>query len=222
MDTEPLDFTDARNRMVDSQLRPNKVTDPRVLRAMRELPRERFLPARLRARAYVDEDVPLGGGRVLMEPLVIARLVQLAAPSAGERALVVGAGVGYGAALLARCGVRVIALEEDRGLAALAERMLAELAPGVGVVIGPLAAGWPQGTPYDIILIEGAVHDIPGALEGQLRADTGRLVTVRATIGSMGSAMLAEPTPLGLRAQPMFDCATPPLPSLLPKPAFTF
>ena len=111
MDTEPFDFADARNRMVDSQVRPNKVTDPRVLSAMRELPRERFLPARLRPRAYVDEDVPLGGGRVLMEPLVIARLVQLAAPSAGERALVVGAGVGYGSAVLARCGVRVTALE---------------------------------------------------------------------------------------------------------------
>ena len=222
MDTEPFDFADARNRMVDSQLRPNKVTDPRVLSAMRELPRERFLPARLRPRAYVDEDVPLGGGRVLMEPLVIARLVQLAAPSTGERALVVGAGVGYGAAVLARCGVRVIALEEDRALAALAERTLAELAPGVAVVIGPLAAGWPKGKPYDIILIEGAVREIPAALEGQLRADTGRLVAVRATIGSMGSAVLAEPTPLGLRAKPMFDCATPPLPSLLPKPSFTF
>ncbi len=222
MDTEPSDFADARNHMVDSQLRPNKVTDPRVLTAMRELPRERFLPARLRSQAYVDEDVPLGGGRVLMEPLVIARLVQLSAPSSGERVLVVGAGVGYGAALLARCGVRVIALEEDRALAALAERTLAELAPGVSVVIGQLAAGWPQARPYDVILIEGAVHDIPAALEGQIRADTGRLVAVRSTIGSMGSAVLAEPTPLGLRAQPMFDCATPPLPSLLPKPAFTF
>jgi protein-L-isoaspartate(D-aspartate) O-methyltransferase len=222
MNTEPFDFADARNRMVDSQLRPNKVTDPRVLTAMRELPRERFLPARLRARAYVDEDVPLGGGRVLMEPLVIARLVQLAAPSAGERALVVGAGVGYGSALLARCGVRVTALEEDRALAAMAERTLAELAPGVRVVIGSLAAGWPQGKPYDIILIEGAVQDIPSALEGQLRADMGRLVAVRSAVGSMGSAVLAEPTPLGLRAQPIFDCATPPLPSLLPKPTFTF
>jgi protein-L-isoaspartate(D-aspartate) O-methyltransferase len=222
MDTEPFDFADARNRMVDSQLRPNKVTDPRVLTATRELPRERFLPARLRTRAYIDEDVPLGGGRVLMEPLVIARLVQLAAPSAGERALVVGAGVGYGSAVLARCGVRVIALEEDRALAAMAERTLAELAAGVRVVIGPLAAGWPQDKPYDIILVEGAVREIPPALGGQLRADTGRLVAVRSTVGSMGSAVLAEPTPLGLRAQPMFDCATPPLPSLLPKPAFTF
>ncbi len=179
MDIEPLDFTDARNRMVDSQIRPNKVTDPRILSAMRQLPRERFLPPELRTRAYVDEDVPLGGGRVLMEPLVIARLVQLLAPGAGERALVVGAGVGYGAALLAGCGVRVTALEEEPTLAELAKSTLADLAPGVSVVVGPLAAGWKSGAPYDLVLIEGAVADIPDAIAAQLRADTGRLVTVR-------------------------------------------
>jgi len=162
MDIEAFDFTDARNRMVDSQIRPNKVTDPRILSAMRQLPRERFLPPELRTRAYLDEDVPLGGGRVLMEPLVIARLVQLLAPGAGERALVVGAGVGYGAALLGSCGVRVTALEEEPALAALAKGTLAELAPGVSVVVGPLAAGWKSGAPYDLVLIEGAVADIPG------------------------------------------------------------
>ncbi|MEO8714894.1 MAG: protein-L-isoaspartate O-methyltransferase [Acetobacteraceae bacterium] len=222
MEPDAFDFADARNRMVDSQIRPNKVTDPRILAAMRELPRELFLPAELRTRAYFDEDVPLGDGRVLMEPLVIARLIQLLAPSPPEHALVVGAGVGYGAALLGRCGVQVIALEEDPALAALAERALAEFAPGVRVAVGPLGAGWPAGMPYDLILIEGAVRDIPAAIGAQLRVDTGRLATVRAQAGSSGSAVLAEPTPFGLRARPMFDCATPPLPSLLPKPVFTF
>jgi protein-L-isoaspartate(D-aspartate) O-methyltransferase len=222
MDIDGFDFADARNRMVDGQIRPNKVTDPRVLSAMRDLPRERFLPPALRARAYVDEDVPLGRGRVLMEPLVIARLIQLLAPAAGERALVVGAGVGYGAALLDRCGARVTALEEDASLAALAKDTLADLAPGVLVIVGPLAAGWPPGAPYDIVLIEGAVQIIPPALGALMRADAGRLATVRVTGGTMGSAVLAELTPLGLRAQPMFDCATPPLPSFLAKPAFTF
>ena len=79
MDRAALAFADARSRMVDSQVRPNKVTDPRIIAAMRQLPRERFLPAGLATLAYADEDVPLGGGRVLMEPMVIARLVQLAA-----------------------------------------------------------------------------------------------------------------------------------------------
>ncbi|MEO9190815.1 MAG: protein-L-isoaspartate O-methyltransferase [Acetobacteraceae bacterium] len=222
MDTETFDFTDARNRMVDSQIRPNKVTDPRILSAMRELPRERFLPAASRTRAYFDEDVPLGNGRVLMEPLVIARLVQLLVPGMGERALVVAAGVGYGAALLARCGVRVTALEEDPGLAALAERALVELAPGVSVVVGPLADGWKSEAPYDLVLIEGAVAAIPPAIEAQVRADTGRLVTVRVRTGAMGSAVLAEPTPFGLRARPIFECSTPVLQSLVAKPVFTF
>ena len=94
MDRPILDFAEARNRMVNSQIRPNKVTDPRIIAAMRRLPRELFLPSQLASRAYVDEDVPLGGGRYLIEPMVIARLVQLAAARAGERALVVAAGAG--------------------------------------------------------------------------------------------------------------------------------
>jgi protein-L-isoaspartate(D-aspartate) O-methyltransferase len=97
-------FADARANMVDSQVRPNKVTDPRILHAMRTLPRERFLPPALASLAYADEDVPLGNGRVLMEPMVLARLLQIAAPMPGEVALVVGAGTGYGAAVLAACG----------------------------------------------------------------------------------------------------------------------
>ena len=154
------------------------MTDPRITGAMRRLPRERFLPAGLAALAYADEDVPLGNGRVLMQPMAIARLVQLAAPMPGERALVVAAGVGYGAALLAACGPRVTALEEDPALLALARHALTEVAPDVSVVSGPLSAGWPAGAPYDVILLEGAVQEIPPALAQQLRNDGGRLVTV--------------------------------------------
>ena len=222
MDLAAFDFTDARTRMVDSQIRPNKVSDPRILAAMRALPRERFLPPGLAPRAYSDDDVPLGGGRVLMEPMVIARLVQLLAPEAGMRALVVAAGTGYGAALLAACGVRVTALEDDPALRAIAARVLLTEAPGVDLVAGPLGAGWPAGAPYDLILIEGAVREIPPALGAQLRADGGRLVTVRQVAGAVGQAVLAEPTLGGLRARPMFDCATPPIPSLLAKPGFVF
>ncbi|MGH7040966.1 MAG: protein-L-isoaspartate O-methyltransferase family protein, partial [Acetobacteraceae bacterium] len=184
--------------------------------------RERFLPPSLRDRAYVDEDIPLGGGRVLMEPMIAARLIQLAAPVEGERALLVAAGTGYGAAVLASCGVRVVALEEDRGLAAIAERNLAEMAPGVRLVTGPLSAGWPPEAPYDIILIEGGIARIPGTLAAQLRVDTGRVVTVQHGAGPVAAAVIAEPTPEGLRARPVFDCATPMLPSLRPKPAFMF
>ena len=149
MDQAALAFAEARNNMVDSQVRPNKVNDPRIIDAMRRLPRERFLPPALASVAYADDDVKLGRGRVLVQPMVIARLVQLTAVVAGERALVVAAGSGYGAALLAACGARVTALEEDETLLALARPSLAELAPSVSLVSGPLAAGWPAGAPYE-------------------------------------------------------------------------
>ncbi len=215
-------FADARAHMADSQLRPNKVTDPRILQAMRSLPRERFVPPAAAALAYADEDVPLGKGRFLMEPMVLARLLQAAEPMAGEQALVVGAGTGYGAAVLAACGARVTALEEDPDLVAQARALLATLAPGVTVVSGPLAAGWSAGAPYDVILIEGAIHAVPPAIARQLRVEGGRLVSVIGGTDRTNQAILAEATPAGLRAAPIFDCATPLLPSLIPAPAFVF
>jgi protein-L-isoaspartate(D-aspartate) O-methyltransferase len=217
-----LAFAEARNNMVDSQVRPNRVNDPRILQAMRSLPRERFLPPALAALAYADGDVTLGNGRVLVQPMAIARLVQLTAVVAGERALVVAAGCGYGAALLAACGARVTALEDDTTLLALARPALAELAPSVSLVSGPLAAGWPNGAPYEVILIEGAVREVPAAIGEQLRKETGRLVTVCASDGARGQAVLAEATWAGLRMQPKFDCATPAIPALTPAPGFVF
>ena len=237
MDHPLPDTAAARNNMVDSQVRPNKVTDPRVLDAMRRLPRERFVPPALAAVAYIDEDLPLGGGRVLMEPMVIARLVQLARGRPGEHALVIGAGTGYGAALLAACGCTVSALEEDSALIAIAMRALPELAPSVRVVEGALAAGLARQGLWDIIMIEGAVTAIPPALAALL-APGGRLVTVVATPGAIGSglgtgvggsagrAVLAEPAGGGAAARlslrDVFDCNTPLLPSLRPAAAFVF
>ena len=222
MSQPSLDFDDARRHMVDSQVRPNKVNDARIITAMRHLPRERFVPAGVAALAYLDEDIPLGGGRVLVEPMVLARLVQLARPRAGEKALVVGAGTGYGSAVLAACGVQVTALEEDPALIAIARGTLAEFAPGVILAEGPLAAGWPQGAPFDIVMIEGATPQIPPAIVGQLRKEGGRLTGVLVSPGGVMQAVLAEPSLSGLRARPEFDCATPILPSLRPAPAFAF
>uniref|UniRef100_UPI0038CC0931 protein-L-isoaspartate O-methyltransferase family protein n=1 Tax=Falsiroseomonas oryzae TaxID=2766473 RepID=UPI0038CC0931 len=117
-------MAEARRRMVDGQLRPNRVTDARLLAAMGEIPREHFLPAELAPLAYADEDVRLPGGRGLIEPMVIARMLQLLSARDGDRVLVVGAGTGYAAAVLARCGARVVALEDDAALAAEARRAL--------------------------------------------------------------------------------------------------
>ena len=212
----------ARNFMVDSQVRPNRVTDPRILAAMRRLPRERFLPAGLAALAYADSAVPLGRGRAMMQPMVIARLIQIAAPRHGERALVVAAGAGYGAAVLAACGAAVLALEEDEALIEQARAALPAWAPDVALVTGPLHDGWAAAAPYDIIILEGSVRDIPQALGAQLAPGRGRLLTVLTGAGRSGKAVLAEPTGGGLRAQPVFDCTTPPIASLLAAPGFVF
>jgi protein-L-isoaspartate(D-aspartate) O-methyltransferase len=214
-------YETARTNMVDSQVRPNKVNDPRIIASMRSLPRERFVPPGLATLAYSDSGVPLGNGRALVEPMVIARLVQLAAVRGGEAALVIGSASGYGSALLAACGAKVTALEEDASLVALARAALAGIA-GITQVEGPLAAGWPAGAPYDVVFIEGAAEQIPPAIAAQLRAVTGRLVGVHAPDGMVGQAVLGEATPSGLRLQPMFDCTAPLLPPLRRVAGFVF
>ena len=220
----PDSFVQARNHMVDGQVRPNKVVDTRVIEAMRRLPRERFLPPELAGLAYLDEDVKLGGGRALVEPMVIARLVQLARVRPGDRALVVGAGTGYGAAVMAACGADVVALEQDERLLAVARAVLPGAAPGVRIVEGPLAAGLADGAPWDVIMIEGAVQAIPPVIAAQVRPGTGRLVTVLARTSGGGQGVLALPSRSGetLRPQAEFDCATPLLPPLLAARTFRF
>ncbi len=231
MQQTPPDFEDARRFMVDGQIRPNRVYDPRLLAALRSLPRERFLPPELASMAYVDRDVPVGDGRVLMEPLVIARLVQLARPRAGERALVVAAGAGYGAALLAACGAEVTAVEENPALVARARALLPLFAPGVTLVQGPLVEAGAAGGPWDIVLIEGAVTRLPGSFAGRLRMPGGRMVTVliperSAPEGGQGIGVMhgvvAETSSAGLRARLEFDCRTAELLSLRPAAAFVF
>ncbi len=218
MDRPSHDYADARNMMVDSQVRPNKVYDSRLIAAMRRLPRERFVPPQAAARAYADEDVPLGNGRVLTEPMVIARLIELAALRHGERVLVVGSGTGYAAAVLAACGAVVTALEEDESLIAMARTTLA----GIAQVSGPLAEGWPAAAPYDLVLIDGAADVVPAAIIGQIRTPGGRLIGILAGAGRLGRAVVGEPVAGGLSFQPAFDCATPLLPALRRPPAFVF
>jgi protein-L-isoaspartate(D-aspartate) O-methyltransferase len=215
-------FAEARANMVNSQVRPNKVNDPRILAAMRRIPRERFLPPALRHLAYIDEDIPLGNGRFMLEPMVLARLLQAASLQEHETVLAVGAGAGYGAAILDACGCRVTALEEDVALIEQARGILPAEAPGVSLAAGPLSAGWPSSAPYDVILIEGAVSEIPAALAGQLRQQTGRILAVQCGERRTTTAVIGEASAGGLRTYPLFDCGTPPIPSLRKAPAFEF
>jgi protein-L-isoaspartate(D-aspartate) O-methyltransferase len=217
-----LDYRAARLNMVESQLRTNKVTDEAVLDAFLAVPRELFVPDHLDGIAYVDEDIPLGGGRFLMEPMVLARLMQMAAIGPEDGVLVIGAATGYAAALIARLGARAVAVESDAGLAATARARLQELQLGnVTLLEGHLAEGYPAGAPYEVIVIAGAVAFVPDALARQL-ADRGRLVTIVKSSAAMGQGVLMTRAAGVLSQRAVFDAGPPFLPGFAPAPAFVF
>ena len=169
-----FDFEQMRAAMVANQLRTTGVSDARVLAAVGTVARERFVPADRVSAAYADVTVPIGDGRELNPPMATARLLSEAGPRGGERALVVGAATGYSAAVLAELVASVVAVEEDPELAATAREALA--GTGVKLVEAPLAEGHRAGAPYDLILIDGAVEEVPQPLIDQL-ADGGGLAT---------------------------------------------
>ncbi|HXQ42941.1 MAG TPA: protein-L-isoaspartate O-methyltransferase [Candidatus Udaeobacter sp.] len=216
-----MDYELARRNMVDSQIRTNKVTNAELLKALEVVPRERFVPPEWAHAAYVDENLPLAPGRYLMEPMVFARLVQLADPQVTDRVLVVGSGSGYGAAVLANLVRSVVALESDSGLAARGREQFARLRiDGATQVDGPLTEGWILKAPYEIILVEGAVEVLPGTLFEQL-ADGGRLVAVVETDG-IGRATLFDKRNDVLSHRTVFDASVPVLPGLKRKRGFVF
>jgi protein-L-isoaspartate(D-aspartate) O-methyltransferase len=212
----------ARVHMVESQLRPNKLTDERVLAAFMGIRRELFVPERLCGVAYVDDDLPLGGGRYLMKPMVAARLLQAAMAEAKDTALVVGAGVGYEAAVLALLARNVIALEESPELARIGRSALVDhRIASVSYVEAPLPLGHRQRSPYDLIVFGGAVTAIPEEISDQL-AEGGRIAVVLRPQECVGRATLITRTGGALASRVIFDAATPLLPSLVERPAFSF
>jgi len=218
-----IDFAAARRMMVDGQVRTSDVTDLRIIAAMLELPRERFVPSAHAELAYLDRDVPVGvgGSRCLLKPMVLAKLLQAAAVQADDHVLDVGCASGYSSALLGRLAQSVVAHEEDPALARQAEANLAALgARNVTVAIGPLTAGWPPKAPYDLILINGAIEVVPGALRAQLK-DGGRLLAV---VGRppLSRAMLYRSVAGDVSGWPIFDAGAPQLPGFAAPPQFVF
>ena len=145
--------------MIDSQVRPNDVTDRRLITAMGAVPRETFLPAARRASAYADLMVETGPGRWLIAPRDFSKLVNIAAVRETDRVLDIASGCGYSAAVLARMGASVVALEQDEAAA----KVVRDAVGGVEVVAGPLKAGAPSKGPFDVIFVNGAVEDVPQA-----------------------------------------------------------
>lgn len=222
-----MDFDRARRNMIDSQLRPNGVNDRRVLGALLAVPRERFVPARRRTLAYIDEDLVVreaaagAPARYLMEPMAFARLVMLADVRAGDLVLDVGCATGYSAAVLAQLADSVVGLDDDAELAAAAEAALVELGvANAAVVAGPLAEGYASQAPYDAIVLEGAVETIPQALFAQLR-DGGRLVGV-VQDGPVGRATLFQSVEGNISSRVAFNVSVRPLPGFQRPLAFAF
>ena len=217
-----MDYQTARTNMVESQVRTNKVTDRALTEALLAVPRERFVPAALRGIAYVDEDLPLGQGRHLMEPMVLARLLQAAQPQPTERLLDVACATGYSCALAARLVARVVGVEPVAAHARRARELVAELGVGnIEIVEAPLAGGASDRGPFDIILLSGAVTEIPAALKSQL-ADRGRLVAVIKRGIGLGQATITVRLGDTYSSRILFDAATPLPPEFEPKETFVF
>jgi protein-L-isoaspartate(D-aspartate) O-methyltransferase len=226
-----VDFARQRLTMVESQLRPNEVTDRRLLAAVRALPRERFVPPQRRVLAYMDEAIEVfpaidgASARFLLAPMVLARLVQLAAVEPDDAVLDIGCATGYSAAVLARLGGSVIGLEPEPELAAAARNTLRELGIGnVEIIEGNLERGYPKAGPYDVIFLNGGVPELPAALTSQLQ-EGGRLAAVlanRTGLGSQGKAWLFVKVGGEVSGLPHFDAGARPLPGCAAEPCFSF
>lgn len=207
-------FTMARHNMVESQVRPNGITDHRIIDAMAQVRREDFVPASHKDIAYLDEDVLIkadarGEARYLIEPMAFARMIHLATIKPTDRVLVVGAGSGYGAKIISMLAAQVTALESDDALAGMARELLSDCS-NVEVVVGPLAAGHAGSGPYDVIVIEGRIAEVPESLIAQLK-DEGRIV---AAIGMFDVARINLLTVTGghRSSRGAFDVTIAPLP----------
>jgi len=220
-----IDFATARRMMVDGQVHTADVTDPRLLAAMLDLPRERFLPEDKAQLAYLDLDVavnePTAAVRRMLKPMVFAKLIQAADVGEGDHVLDVGCATGYSTAVLSRVAGSVVGLEEEAALAQFASAALAETgAANAKVVTGPLVRGLAGEGPYDVIVLEGAVEVIPDGILDQLK-NGGRLVCVLQR-GPAGRGMIYLRTGRDISGRVVFDAAAAPLPGFAEAPAFVF
>jgi protein-L-isoaspartate(D-aspartate) O-methyltransferase len=209
------DFSEHRLKMVDGQIRTTDVTSASLLEALLAVPREKFVGQASTALAYIDEDIKIGTGpegpRYLMEPSPLARLIQLAEVDGSDSVLDIGCGTGYSSAVLSRLARKVVALESDSQLAVQATATLSALGCGnVEVVTGALREGAAAKAPYDVILINGSVEEVPQALFDQL-AEGGRLVAVEGR-GNAGVARLFLKTTGAVTGRRAFNAAIKPLP----------
>ena len=210
-----MDFAQARRAMVDSQLRPQAVTDPLVVAAMATVPREAFVPQGSAAIAYIDRMVPLGGGRSLSPAASLGRMLTEMRCRMGERVLVIGAGTGYSSAVLAEMGLEVVAVENNPALLDQLRTL-----PDVTVHAGPLEEGAPSAAPYDLILVDGQIEQLPDAIVDQLKAG-GRLAACLVENG-VPRLMVGTRSVHGFGLKTFADASMAPVPGFARPAVFSF
>ncbi len=227
--TAPAELSATQRRhMVDGQIRTYDVNEPALLDVLYDLPREAFLPPHLQTIAYVDCPLNVGGveKRELLVPMVLARMIQAAALASGQRVLDIAGGSGYTAAIFAKLGAKVTALESDPELSAQTRANCNRLGIGaVQTIVGPLAEGYVAAAPYDVIFINGAIEQWPKALFEQM-AENGRLLVVEMSAPSR-PARSAKATVFVrsgdcVTSRPLFDACAPLLPAFRKKAGFVF
>lgn len=210
-----------RITMLDGQILPNKVTNPRVISAIANTPRELFVPKSLRAIAYIDEDIEVAEGRYLMEPMVFARLIEAAEIESDDLVLEIGSNYGYGTAVIAQLASAVVGVENDADMVAHANATLLKQEIGnTAIVEGEMTAGLEKEAPYDVIFIHGCVGEIPQALIDQL-AEGGRMVGVRVHDG-LGRGFLGVKSGGVFGVEDFMDANVPALPGFEKKRKFEF
>ncbi len=215
------DYAAAREMMVDCQVRPSDVTRYAVIDAMLEVPRERFVPSSKRSVAYAGEAIEMASGRWLLDPRVFAKMIDAAEIGPGDAVLDVGCGLGYSSAVLSRVCQAVIAVESDEGMAKAAEETLSALGYDNAAVLNtPLVEGADSEKPFEVILVQGGVGDVPQALFDQL-AEGGRLVAIWME-GSFGQVRVSTKTGATVSHRWIFDAAAPLLPGFSKEASFAF
>lgn len=215
-----IDFASRRTVMVDTQVRPSDVTKYPIIEAMLAIPREAYVPETLRDVAYAGEHVRLSPGRVVLDPRVLAKMLDALDVQPQETVLDLGCGLGYSTAVIARLAEAVVAVEEDAEFAARAQQILsAEGVDNAAVMAGPMIDGAAKAGPYDVIVFQGGVERMPAALEAQLK-EGGRIGAIFMT-GKLGMVKIGHKIDGAVTWRAAFNATAPVLPGFAVEPAFS-
>ncbi len=219
-----LDFSKARKNMVDCQIHPSGIIDPRILQAFESVPREKYIAGAQTSIAYKDHDIVFDDGRFMLDPTTHARMIQALSIEPGSAVLDVGHAGGYSSAILSFLATTVIAMEQKQKYITSAEKIwLEEGICNIVALKGNLSKGAPEHAPYNYIILNGAVAEIPANLVSQLEPGGKMVLIVRSPGQVMGQVMLVQNAGNGQPSSlPLFEASAPYLTGFEPEPSFNF